>query len=272
MSSLRNAVQRRNHKERGQLQSRSHKGILEKHKDYVLRAKDYHKKQDYLKTLRQKATARNPDEFYFGMINSKTKKGVHVITKERSEKFDAEVLKLLKTQDQGYVRYLGGVNRAKIDKLKKGLHLLEEEDDEDEADEMDTELGDGAAGNSTSSRIRHTVFVDDEDEVKSFDPSQHFDTPGELLSRTYNRPTKSMLESDTTAAVLPDFKTQQKLLKKREQSYRELASRLDRDEQLRKTQQEMDLQKNLMGKGPRKKVGEDSRGLPIYKWKAQRKR
>lgn len=73
MSSVRNAVRRRNHKERAQPASRARLGILEKHKDYVLRAKDFHRKQDVIKKLREKAYFRNEDEFYFGMINAKTK-------------------------------------------------------------------------------------------------------------------------------------------------------------------------------------------------------
>lgn len=73
MSSLRNAVQRRNHKERGQLASRERLGLLEKKKDYTLRAKDFHFKEKRLKALREKAAQRNPDEFYFKMINTKTK-------------------------------------------------------------------------------------------------------------------------------------------------------------------------------------------------------
>jgi U3 small nucleolar RNA-associated protein 11 len=84
MSSLRNAVQRRNHKERGQPRSRQKYGILEKHKDYVLRAKDYHSKQERLKAFREKAYFKNPDEFYFKMINSKTK----VRYKLRKHSFD----------------------------------------------------------------------------------------------------------------------------------------------------------------------------------------
>ena len=72
MSSLRNSLHRRNHKERSQLAHRSRLGILEKHKDYVLRARDYHSKQDRITRLRQKAADRNKDEFYFGMIKGKT--------------------------------------------------------------------------------------------------------------------------------------------------------------------------------------------------------
>jgi U3 small nucleolar RNA-associated protein 11 len=72
-TSLRNVVQRRNHKERGQLASREKLGLLEKKKDYLQRAKDYHGKQKRLKALREKALFRNPDEFYYKMINTQTK-------------------------------------------------------------------------------------------------------------------------------------------------------------------------------------------------------
>ena len=72
MSSLRNSLHRRNHKERSQLAHRAKFGILEKHKDYVLRARDYHSKQERIKTLQKKAANRNKDEFYFGMVNQRT--------------------------------------------------------------------------------------------------------------------------------------------------------------------------------------------------------
>ncbi|KNC97930.1 rRNA-processing protein UTP11 [Spizellomyces punctatus DAOM BR117] len=273
MSSLRNAVQRRNHRERGQLASRERLGLLEKHKDYVLRARDYHKKQNALKTLRQKAAFRNPDEFYFGMINAKTKKGVHIV--ERQEKFEHDFLRLLKTQDQNYVNYQRSINGKKIERLKDRLHMLEGEEEEEEEEEDGMELGDESDGEGESeprvkSKPRHTIFVDDEAEAKAFDPSTYFDTPAELLHRKFNRPTTAMLK--TADISLPDPKTQKKLDKQRESSYRELSSRLAREEQLRKAQLEMELQKNLMGKGAKKKVGVDQQGLPVYKWKAQRKK
>lgn len=72
-SSLRNSIHRRNHKERSQLAHRAKLGILEKHSDYVKRARDYHSKQDRLQRLRQKAADRNKDEFYFSMNKEKTK-------------------------------------------------------------------------------------------------------------------------------------------------------------------------------------------------------
>ena len=80
MSSLRNSLHRRNHKERSQLSHRQRFGILEKHKDYVLRARDYHSKQDRIQRLRQKAANRNKDEFYFGMNSQKTQVFDHCVS------------------------------------------------------------------------------------------------------------------------------------------------------------------------------------------------
>lgn len=77
MASLRNIIRRRTYKERAQPVSRKRFGILEKHKDYLLRAKAYHKKQDTLRTLKEKAANRNPDEFYFKMIRARLVDGVH---------------------------------------------------------------------------------------------------------------------------------------------------------------------------------------------------
>lgn len=69
---LKKVFQARAHRERSQPQARQRLGLLEKHSDYVLRARDFHKKENRLKALKQKAAMKNPDEFYFGMINAKT--------------------------------------------------------------------------------------------------------------------------------------------------------------------------------------------------------
>ena len=61
--------------------------------------------------MKEKAAFRNPDEFYFGMVNAKTKNGVHVKElEERTKTFDHDLLKLLKTQDSNYVNHQRSVN------------------------------------------------------------------------------------------------------------------------------------------------------------------
>ena len=72
-STWKKAIHTKAHKERAQPGYRAHMGLLEKHKDYTLRAKDFAKKKDKMKTLKRKADERNPDEFNFRMNSSKTK-------------------------------------------------------------------------------------------------------------------------------------------------------------------------------------------------------
>ncbi|ORZ35479.1 small-subunit processome [Catenaria anguillulae PL171] len=270
-TSLRKVAPRRTHKERAQPAARRKLGLLEKHKDYVLRARDFHSKEDRVKRMREKARLRNPDEFYFAMEKATTKKGVHVV-EGRQEKYSADFLKLLKTQDKGYIANQRSVNAKKLEKLKAQLHLVGAE-----------HLADSAASSGAYSddedtpsipKSTHTVFVDSETEADSFDPEEHFDTPAEFLARKFNRPTRSMLST----AALPDVKRQvdpmevTRAERERAAKYTELAGRLERDEQLRAAELELDVQKALMGKGRRKKVGEDARGLAMYKWRAERKK
>lgn len=104
---LRNYVQRRNHKERGQLASRRHLGLLEKKKDYKLRAEDHHAKQRALSRLAERAANKNADEFSFSMIKGRvdTKTGQHVLGVSKEEaNLSHALISLLKTQDAAALR------------------------------------------------------------------------------------------------------------------------------------------------------------------------
>ncbi|CAG8612083.1 13846_t:CDS:2 [Acaulospora morrowiae] len=264
MSSLRNALQRRNHKERAQPRSREKHGLLEKHKDYVLRARDYHAKQETLKKMREKAYFKNPDEFYFKMINSATKGGVHV---ERNSAFSGDVIKMLKSQDLNYVKIQHDLGKKKIERLNNELHFI---DNDIIQDPMSSDKEEDEEKHK-STKSRHIIFVETKEEAKKFDPAKHFDTLPELIGRKFNRPRIKTLENEIIPASGDEI-ILRKLHKQRLTKHKELRARLERQEQLKKVEQELQIQKNLTGKGRRKKIGVDKNGLSIYKWKNDRKK
>lgn len=145
MSSLRNAIPRRAHKERAQPHARKKFGLLEKHKDYVVRAKAYHQKEEALLKLKEKAAFRNPDEFNFKMIRTRTVDGVHRLESE-ANKYTHEELMLMKTQDIGYILQKLQSEKNKIEKLTTTLHSLD---------------------NNPSNR--HIYYAEDREEAKSLE-------------------------------------------------------------------------------------------------------
>ncbi|KAG6023129.1 Small subunit (SSU) processome component [Claviceps sp. Clav32 group G5] len=182
MSSMRNAVARRPHRERAQPLERRRLGLLEKHKDYTLRAKDFGKKKAQLKSLRQKAADRNEDEFYFGMMSRKGpgsriqngKRWDGTVEGDRGNKaLSVETVRLLKTQDIGYIRTMRQVLVKEIARLEqqvvltRGLDRLDDDDDDDEdgADDEDNNLSDDDMPMpSRPKAARKIVFLDDEEE------------------------------------------------------------------------------------------------------------
>ncbi|CAN6443877.1 unnamed protein product [Victoria cruziana] len=123
MSSLKNVIHRRIHKERSQPESRKKFGFLQKHKDYVLRARDFHKKEETIRKLKEKAAFKNPDEFYFKMVNTRTVDGVHK-PENQANKYSSEELLMMKSQDMGYVLQKAQSEKKKIEKLSSTLHYL----------------------------------------------------------------------------------------------------------------------------------------------------
>ncbi|KXH29685.1 hypothetical protein CNYM01_08635 [Colletotrichum nymphaeae SA-01] len=133
MSSMRNAVQRRSHRERAQPLERQRFGLLEKHKDYSLRAKDYNKKKATIKSLREKAADRNEDEFYFGMLSRNSmgsrlkdgRKWSGTVAGDRGNKaMDMDTVRLLKTQDIGYIRTTRNVISKEVRRLEEQIVLI----------------------------------------------------------------------------------------------------------------------------------------------------
>ena len=308
MSSLRNAVKRVTHKERSQPQNRTRLGLLEKKKDYKLRSRDFHSKRDRLKSMREKAANRNPDEFYFGMHRARVDgasgrdTGRHVRTDE-GRRIEAERgglgpegVRMMKDQDLAYVRMRMSMDERKVERMQSSLHYLDNNDGDD---------GEGGGGGGRQGRRRHTVFVGGGREgVGEFDAVRH-------LGRAYNRPRLGALgggaevpsgdvddvchgdgDGDDAGAEGPKRKPpsggkllklqrrQRKLeravAKSRSAAYSEMELRRRRLEKLRIAEAHLVAEKHGNARGRKRKIGEGEAGEgdggkpAVYKWRRKR--
>lgn len=241
----------RTHRERHQPESRSHLGLLEKKKDYRQRAKDHHEKQRTLRILKRRALNRNPDEFYFHMINSKVEDGEHKEF-EKDDEHTPDQIRLMQSQDLRYVTTKRIMETRKIERLQSQLHLL------DAANEV---------------KHKHIFFVDTEKEAKQFDLCKQLDTHRSLLQRRINRPRSTALKNMS----FPDVKEEviEKLMAERDKKYMELQKRIERERELTVIQQKLEIKRHLVNKKERKpkRVKPSTKDAPpIYKWEYERKR
>ena len=195
----REKVFQKTHRERGQPSSRKKFGLLEKHKDYVLRAKSYHKKKAALKALHEKARNRNPEEFYFKMVNTKLTDGKH-ISDQPEEEYTEEQLQLMKTQDLKYIQMKLTSEEKKVERLQQMLHLTDE------------------AGTQNS----HLLFVDSDEESdvieESTGASTSSDTKNEFSSGIsgYREINQRLIRSRQLKRMAQRMQLQKHLLKKKE--------------------------------------------------------
>ncbi|XP_071439602.1 probable U3 small nucleolar RNA-associated protein 11 [Hetaerina americana] len=253
MSSWKKAakVNQKTHRERHQPDSRAHLGILEKKKDYRQRAKDFHLKQARLKSLKKKALSRNPDEFYFHMINSKVQDGEHNEIDKEDEHTPGQI-KLMQTQDLKYVNLKCKIESSKIERMQAQLHLID-------------------VANQTSNK--HIFFVDSKEEAKNFDVATRLDTHPALMSRRTNRLKLSDLQTMHLPSV--DEVTVNSLSKVRNARYKELKKRVEREKELTIIQQKLEVKRHLQNKKeqPPLRIKPGTKELPpVYKWKLERKK
>mmetsp|Transcript_30276 Transcript_30276/g.34513 ORF Transcript_30276/g.34513 Transcript_30276/m.34513 type:complete len:269 (-) Transcript_30276:99-905(-) len=268
MSSLRNAVKRITHKERSQPRARASLGLLEKKKDYKIRAKDFHKKEDLIQAMKQRASMRNPDEFYFGMKNTQINEyGKHVKTDralqdERKDDLDPEAIRIMKDQDLSYIRMQKQKDLKKMERLSKNLHFIENNDDDEQP------RGKG----------KHTVFVNTQEEAQNFNEADHFDTVPELTGRSFNRIRKADLIKEAAAttkksSIKDQKRLNKKLAKARSSAYRELEGRKKRLKILALAEAHLVTEKLLASKGTKRKIKAKENGHPAqYIWKRKRLR
>ncbi|THH23090.1 hypothetical protein EUX98_g8089 [Antrodiella citrinella] len=307
-------------------------GILEKHKDYVLRAQDYHSKRDRLTRLKQKAAERNKDEFYFSMHKQRTEKGVHVQDRG-NESLPIDFVKILKSQDENYIRTTRLAGLKKIDRIKGNLSTIadllgsasldgDEDGQENGLEESEVEILRSAGiiaeptstqGRSKSVRrkTKHILFAESDEQVQQLATTSRTSIsdvpvkssapepgPFDLGWKVVDSDKKGKRKSATSeAGVDSSGKVQQQQAEAREhrsQLLKELSARLNRDQQLRYAERELEMQKLLMGKGGSRKLagvekvededeGDEGRSLRkkvdektwkprVYKWRLERKR
>ncbi|XP_044142976.1 probable U3 small nucleolar RNA-associated protein 11 [Bufo gargarizans] len=240
----------KDHKERSQPGFRKNLGVLEKKKDYKLRAEDYKKKRTTLNALRKKALEKNPDEFYFKMTSTKLQDGVHVI-KQKPEEVTDEQMKIMRTQDIKYVEMKRVAEAKKIERLKSELHLLD------------------AKGKPKN---KHTFFCDTKKEVLNFDLAERLNTAPELVNRVYNRPTLETLHKQRITGPT-NMNVLKKLAKQRQRQYEMLNQRIEREKKMFVISQKIQARKDIMEKREKVKVKKETvNSAPIYKFKSQRTR
>eukprot|EP01130_Rhizamoeba_saxonica_P001907 TRINITY_DN1172_c0_g1_i1.p1 TRINITY_DN1172_c0_g1~~TRINITY_DN1172_c0_g1_i1.p1 ORF type:complete len:252 (+),score=60.54 TRINITY_DN1172_c0_g1_i1:2-757(+) len=241
------------YKERSQPNFRRKYGMLEKKKDYKKRAKNFQRKRDHIQKLKQKAAMRNPEEFYFKMVNSQKVNGIHRGPDE-SNKYSQKELVDMKTQDINYLQMKSTSEKKKIERLQNNLQMLQ----------------------PTPKHLlkrRHTILVDTEEEVDNFNAEEYFDTPKELLNVAYNRPKRSDLDREDFIQENGMTRKQLRALEKlRKMKYKELYQRMERSKKLDGAVNDMRIKKRLMTKSggviKTKRAGEK----PTYKWRRVRKR
>lgn len=160
--------------------------------DYSLRAKDHKKKQTVLKSLKQKAAERNEDEFYFGMVSrgkfssgklAAGKKWDGKVAGDRGNKsLDMDTVRLLKTQDIGYLRTVRNVVAKEVSQLEQRAIIAgslagvdANGDDDDEEDDFDSDEEITPRKSKQQPKTSKIVFAASEEDLEEKLPEPEVD-------------------------------------------------------------------------------------------------
>lgn len=255
-------------------------------KDYSLRAKDYNAKQAKLQRLREKARDRNPDEFAYGMLSAQSaQQGKHGAREGTS--LSQDTVKLLKTQDAGYLRTVGERIRREMERLEKEVQLQdgmekvlgignrkrssEEDDDEEEEDEDIFDTGVKrrklvfAESREDQKELGRELEEQDEEEEEdeNEDNEQTFAT--RLQKQQQKKPTKKELEAQQKA--LKEARAARKLKRRVAEARRnKLAALRKQYAEITTAERELDLQRAKMSNSV---GGVNKRGV---KWKIRERK
>jgi U3 small nucleolar RNA-associated protein 11 len=284
MSSFRNAINRKPHRERSQPASRAKLGLLEHHKDYKLRAKDYHRKNDTIQQLREKAALRNPDEYYTRMHREQTVNGQHVAKRagadERANRSFASLQKM-KQQDAVYLTMQQQQENKVLEKFKQSMPLLavkqsatfqSHASDDDEDDYKDN-------NQQNDKKNKHVVFCDSNDQAQTI--IQNADaTSSKSSKRKRSKKSQSMILNKSLQTATPGQvqSNERRIEKQQRATLSQLKERQQRKVAIDELASRVQKQRLLMTKGKRMKrefkdaFGDVDESKTIFKWKQQRKK
>eukprot|EP01069_Polyplicarium_translucidae_P003619 Polyplicarium_translucidae@DN2365_c0_g1_i1.p1 len=242
---LRHVVQRRVHLERRQPQRRQHLGLLEKHKDYALRAKDYKAKEEAIRKLEEAARLKNPDEFNFKMINAESLRDGKICFREKDNR-TAQQKRNADLVDRTFVAARDTRDRKQLEKLEATL---------------------SAHGSGNGRRIEFDEDGRPKPESRKRTRSVAFETDSTVAaSRIVVASAPSKKENVRRLKRLIDAEAEAQAEHEELQRKKHEATRITR------ALDELETRHKLQKKGEHWKVGETPAGLPIYKWKTKRLR
>lgn len=232
----------REHRERAQPANRTRLGLLEKKKDYILRARDFQSKKKRLQSMKVKAAYKNPDEFYFGMVKSRVDKATGRVRGEAEhESLSGEVIKLMKSQDLKHIQEMIRVNESKLEGFKAEHAIVIGETFKTQ--QATTKKGKGG----------HIKFIEDDEELADL-----------ILDNTEESEVAGDSENTTeTKNTIPSAK---------DQIIQEYQSRFDRIQTLKLAERKLLQEKLAVAKGSKRKIKDDADGIAVYKFAQERKK
>jgi U3 small nucleolar RNA-associated protein 11 len=175
-----------------------------------------------LKSLRQKAADRNEDEFYFGMMSRKGpgssitrgKSFTGTVEGDRGNKaMDVDLVRLLKTQDLGYIRTMRNVAAKEVRELEERFVLAggTEQDEEDEDEDSDDDMG---RSRSAPQKPKKIVFFDGaEEREQALEQAQEDEAMDDLEDEDDEKATAAIRKAQNLEKLQRKLKAAKKKLK-----------------------------------------------------------
>jgi U3 small nucleolar RNA-associated protein 11 len=175
-----------------------------------------------LKSLRQKAADRNEDEFYFGMMSRKGpgssitrgKSFTGTVEGDRGNKaMDVDLVRLLKTQDLGYIRTMRNVAAKEVRELEERFVLAggTEQEEEDEDEDSDDDMG---RSRSAPQKPKKIVFFDGaEEREQALEQAQEDEAMDDLEDEDDEKATAAIRKAQNLEKLQRKLKAAKKKLK-----------------------------------------------------------